>query len=408
MGNTSSNINAIIVFDQQTYIVNDTATGNIHIQIKQNTSIKRITLSIIGLEKSKWHSSDYFSTAKTILNSNPSTTDVTEDKYVKSNEQHLFTKEATVDLNISSGNYSIPFRFDVPYILPTSFEYITDTSNNSIIYYAEVDITADDGTHCKFQEVINIRQSPNERSSVKEKKIKKDIQSFCGQKGEIEVVVRIDKYEYLWNDMILLDITVNKAKCDFSISQVNIDLIQKTNLRSSSGSNDHLSRKVCSTSIPFICNENITKDVLLEMRLINADNPTIKNKAKSNNYVLLDDDVIEGLDVTTKGNFVSNEFYICISFVFDGNGCCYQFPLFEFPILIVPNTKTLNYQTIKPVDWNPNILNEISLRTSSTLPSYPSERGFNPFNSRVKFNVDASQVFDIYKKIKSEVEDKKD
>ena len=265
-------------------------------------------------------------------------------------------------MGLTNGQYTIPFQFLLPTGLPSSFEYIDETINCSIVYYGEVKIKKLGGSEIKFTKAFIIRQPTSTFNYPQQQISSGEISNCCSSAGNAAFKVSVNGSGFSWGSMAKFYLEIDNTKCSLAANSAKITLIQKINITNISGDIEYKNKNISHMSIPLFCGPNEIKSQNIDFLLSNIGNPTIMNSNKSNNALLYDDtSITEKLTSTVKGNLIANEYFVSVEVYYYGTRCCDGPQQLSFPIAIYPEELFTNTNQPLPKHWDPQVMTSINL-----------------------------------------------
>lgn len=382
MGNQVSGSNAIIVFDKPYYYSGSEVTANAYFNIIDQ-SIREASIIIVGKEKTKWHNSTLSYDGKKLISMDPEYKGINGKKVLKNDEKILFTLTISIPTSFSIGQFSYPVKFFIPNGFPSSFEYIDDISSSSIFYYAQLNLISFSGTtrsvYCPFY----IRQPPSLLNYPQFKESSGNISNWCSNKGVASFKVSLQKSELRWNDTAICKIFIDNTKCDLPVESLTVMLIQKLKLQSFDGDHELISNTISFIKTNVSCNPLNSIETEVNLPIQYNLNPTFRNYERSHCKEFFSVSKDENLLSTCRGNLISNEFYIQTVVEYVGCQCCSGPPEIIFPVSIFPVDFVFNYDSYKPISWNPQPIGGNSNQNNS---------GYDPFAVNININTNSNNI----------------
>lgn len=372
----------VIALDKPYFYSGQDVTGAVYVNLAHNHNIREISLNVTGRENTSWlKSTTYLSKTDLQRIDEFEAKEIEQGRTVnnrvrKNGERVVFSLlNSFGSVPFGSGQYSFPFKFYLPAGLPSSFEYIDEVFNCSITYWAECRATKRDGTQQVFKNMFFVRTPkevfnyPLTQSSFAE------VSNWCSNKGKSGFSASINASSFSWLDVAQIKLDFDNTLSQIAITGFSVGLTQKLNFKSNNDDNEFLTRRLTSQIMGLNVNpgEKGSSNIILTLK--DDDNVTQKYASESKNNELIQGNSfsIANIISTVKGNLISNEYYIVIDINFEGVQCCSGPGALTFPILIYAKEIDFNLNSLKPNNWNPQVINT----STSTVPSGGMSGGFD-------------------------------
>ena len=362
MGNQHGNdLAALIVFDQPFYYSGEVVSGSVNFNVNYNHGIRDVAINIVGKETTHWTSKmisshergryeEMYEKKDPLLNNST---------LVNHGEKTLFKNYLSLGtLPLNGGQYSFPFRVLLQSNLPSSFEYIDDRFNCSIVYYAECEITKSNNEKYTIYKSFLVRQPNSVFNYNLSMNNSGDISDWCSSKGKASVEAKTTKSNFSWGENASFSVKVDNSNCTLKAESIKLSLTQTLNFKSEGVGYEYLSREICGREEPINCEGNSTKETTITLNLTDLNNPTKNYISKSRNLNYFDNqNDLSSLISSVKGNLISCEYNLNILVKWEGCRCCDAIPPLYFPIIIYPSEFRYNIDMYKPNNWNPQVMN---------------------------------------------------
>jgi hypothetical protein len=357
MGATSSSEKKLqaggimIYLDQPSYRPGDVVLGNVYINMAQSFSTSCLEL-ILKVEQYTSFTEEKFTDFGLRKDS-----ETRYEGYKKLYHSKAILAKFTQSL-ISPGQYQYPFSFTLPPNLPGSFEYYDEFNTAYVTYILEARLgTLNSTNEIKNSTLIIVNQPLQSLgvSGFRENTAK--LKSWCCfPRGTSTLRVSLPKANFYTNDKVIANCEFDNLKTSLDGKNIKVTLIQNIVLKDNYGRIKQLNRHLSNLNYRNIYPHREVSKFILEIPLMDYDNPTLKYLDKCDHINLLkNSDLVSHLQASIYSDFINCTYTLKMITAYDTHFMTSRTPEVLIPLAIYIPDVRVDIEQYIPRDWNPNV-----------------------------------------------------
>lgn len=351
MGGSSSKYNKhggmIIQLENSSCFGGQETTGMIHLKIHSPIGPSTLYLIFKGKEQTHWE------TTRTVSETNASgqstsrtVTDYHDGKAKVCNFHYPIYRW---DYPLNPGGYSLPFAFFLPTNIPGSFHYQRGSTKADISYKFHAKLISVHDEKLKARALVQVRQSAYMyNANILADKHARMKTWCCCDKGECKISVVFPQDSYNPTQIANCKAEIDNSQSKLDVLRVSCSLISSLRLK-------------CSSSNTFFNKETVISEVIPRGIPAGA-SPLVNSSIELSLNLPSRMQTLSNMHSTT-GRLIDCLYTIEVKAEMDGSCmCCGDTPKVENIMKIIPNAVIVPSAPEAPPDWNPSVLQPISLQ----------------------------------------------